>query len=79
MSQPAVFLDRDGTINEQMGYINHLSRFRLLPQAVPAIRSGRVVPIPGDTVLRPGPRVGEGLARLAQAIHREPGERQEFR
>jgi len=38
MSQPAVFLDRDGTINEQMGYINHLSRFRLLPQAIPAIR-----------------------------------------
>ena len=38
MSQPAVFLDRDGTINEQMGYINHLSRFKLLPQAVPAIR-----------------------------------------
>jgi len=38
MSQPAVFLDRDGTINEEMGYINHLSRFRLEPQAVPAIR-----------------------------------------
>lgn len=38
MKQPAVFLDRDGTINEEMGYINHLSRFRLLPQAVPAIR-----------------------------------------
>jgi D-glycero-D-manno-heptose 1,7-bisphosphate phosphatase len=37
MSQPAVFLDRDGTINEQMGYINHLSRFKLLDQAVPAI------------------------------------------
>ena len=36
--KPAVFLDRDGTINEQMGYINHLSRFKLLPQAVPAIR-----------------------------------------
>jgi hypothetical protein len=29
--RPAVFLDRDGTINEEMGYINHLSRFRLLP------------------------------------------------
>ena len=27
----AVFLDRDGTINEQMGYINHLDRFILLP------------------------------------------------
>ena len=35
---PAVFLDRDGTINEQMGYINHLSRFRLLPGVGQAIR-----------------------------------------
>lgn len=26
----AVFLDRDGTINEQMGYINHITRFQLL-------------------------------------------------
>ena len=38
MSQPAVFLDLDGTINEQMGYINHLSRFKLLDRAVAAIR-----------------------------------------
>ncbi len=38
MSHAAVFLDRDGTINEEMGYINHLSRFRLLPQTIPAIR-----------------------------------------
>jgi D-glycero-D-manno-heptose 1,7-bisphosphate phosphatase len=38
MSHPAVFLDRDGTINEEMGYINHLRRFHLLPQAVVAIR-----------------------------------------
>lgn len=45
-------------------------------KAVPAIRAGRVVPIPGNTVLRPGPRVGEGLARLAQAIHGNPTERQ---
>jgi D-glycero-D-manno-heptose 1,7-bisphosphate phosphatase len=29
--KPAVFLDRDGTINEEMGYINDLSRVRLLP------------------------------------------------
>jgi len=34
---PAVFLDRDGTINEEMGYINHLSRFRLLPGSAEAI------------------------------------------
>jgi D-glycero-D-manno-heptose 1,7-bisphosphate phosphatase len=38
MSHPAVFLDRDGTINEEMGYINHLSRFRLLSGVIPAIR-----------------------------------------
>ncbi|MCI5220398.1 MAG: HAD family hydrolase [Candidatus Electrothrix sp. LOE2] len=37
--QPAVFLDRDGTINEQMGYINHISRFILLPGAAQAIRT----------------------------------------
>ncbi len=36
--RPAVFLDRDGTINEQMGYINHLSRFHLLPGVARAIR-----------------------------------------
>lgn len=36
--RPAVFLDRDGTVNEQMGYINHISRFHLLPGAADAIR-----------------------------------------
>jgi D-glycero-D-manno-heptose 1,7-bisphosphate phosphatase len=38
MSTAAVFLDRDGTINEEMGYINHLSRLVLLPQAAAGIR-----------------------------------------
>jgi D-glycero-D-manno-heptose 1,7-bisphosphate phosphatase len=37
-THPAVFLDRDGTINEQMGYINHISRFVLLPGVGRAIR-----------------------------------------
>ena len=36
--RPAVFLDRDGTVNEQMGYINHISRFHLLPDAASAIK-----------------------------------------
>ncbi len=31
-------MDRDGTVNEQMGYINHLDRFMLLPGAGEAIR-----------------------------------------
>lgn len=34
----AVFLDRDGTISEEMGYMNHLTRFHLFPFAAPAIR-----------------------------------------
>jgi D-glycero-D-manno-heptose 1,7-bisphosphate phosphatase len=34
----AVFIDRDGTINEEMGYINHVQRFRLLPRIIEAIR-----------------------------------------
>ena len=40
-------------------------------QAVPAIRTGRVLAVPSNTILRPGPRVGEGLTRLARAIHPE--------
>lgn len=38
MKKPAVFIDRDGTINEQMGYINHVSRFVLLPGTAEGIR-----------------------------------------
>ena len=34
----AVFLDRDGTICEEMGYLNHISRFRMYPFAAAAIR-----------------------------------------
>jgi D-glycero-D-manno-heptose 1,7-bisphosphate phosphatase len=38
MGNRAVFLDRDGTINEEMGYMNHLERFVLLPHVGQAIR-----------------------------------------
>jgi len=38
MTRPAVFLDRDGTINEEVGYVNHVSRFILLPGAAEAVR-----------------------------------------
>ncbi len=38
MKRPAVFIDRDGTINEQMGYVNHVSRFVLLPGTAEGIR-----------------------------------------
>jgi D-glycero-D-manno-heptose 1,7-bisphosphate phosphatase len=38
MKKPAVFIDRDGTINEEMGYVNHVNRFRILPGVPQAIR-----------------------------------------
>ena len=34
----AVFIDRDGTLSEEVGYINHPERFRLFPYAGKAIR-----------------------------------------
>ncbi|HSB71941.1 MAG TPA: cobalamin-binding protein [Candidatus Methylomirabilis sp.] len=40
-------------------------------QSIPAVRSGRVLEVPSDTILRPGPRVVEGLEELARAIHPE--------
>ena len=39
MGRPAIFLDRDGTLSHEVGYVNHLSRFRLLPYAVEAVRA----------------------------------------
>ncbi len=68
--QPAVFLDRDGTINEQMGYINHISRFQLLPRAGKAIRLLNEVQVPVVVVSNQS-----GLARgyfpenLLHAVH----------
>jgi len=38
MTQRAVFIDRDGTLSEEVGYINHPSRFRLFPYAGAAIK-----------------------------------------
>ena len=34
----AVFLDRDGTICEEVGYLNHVSRFRMFPFVPAALR-----------------------------------------
>jgi len=37
----ALFLDRDGTVSEEVGYINHISRFRLFPWTAEAISRAR--------------------------------------
>jgi D-glycero-D-manno-heptose 1,7-bisphosphate phosphatase len=38
MKQPTVFIDRDGTISEEVGYVNHPSRFQLYDYSSAAIR-----------------------------------------
>jgi D-glycero-D-manno-heptose 1,7-bisphosphate phosphatase len=37
-SRGAVFLDRDGTVNEEVGYLRDLEKFKLIPGAATAIR-----------------------------------------
>ena len=36
--RPAVFLDRDGTLCEEVGYLNHVSRLRIFPFAAAAVQ-----------------------------------------
>ena len=38
MTNRAIFIDRDGTISEEVGYVNHLSRYRPFPFAAEAVR-----------------------------------------
>jgi D-glycero-D-manno-heptose 1,7-bisphosphate phosphatase len=42
----AIFLDRDGTILDEVGYLNHISRFRMLPGAAAAIRRLNLAGVP---------------------------------
>lgn len=39
MASPAIFLDRDGTVCREVGYINHPSRLELLPGSGEALRA----------------------------------------
>jgi D-glycero-D-manno-heptose 1,7-bisphosphate phosphatase len=36
--RPAIFMDRDGTLSHEVGYVNHVSRFRLYSWSVDAVR-----------------------------------------
>jgi D-glycero-D-manno-heptose 1,7-bisphosphate phosphatase len=38
VSRPAAFIDRDGTLTEEVGYVNHPKRLRLMPRSAEAIR-----------------------------------------
>ena len=38
MKRPALFMDRDGTVSEEVGYVNHVSRFRVFPYSAEAVK-----------------------------------------
>jgi iron complex transport system substrate-binding protein len=40
-------------------------------KSIPAVRDGRVYSYQSDTILRPGPRIGEGLREIARLVHPE--------
>lgn len=68
----AVFLDRDGTICEEMGYVNHVDRLQIFPYAAAAIRRLNEREIPVIVVTNQS-----GIARnifpesLVQQVHKK--------
>ena len=46
----AAFIDRDGTLTEEVGYVNHVRRLRLLPRSAEAIRRLNAASIPAVVV-----------------------------
>ena len=72
MSVPAVFLDRDGTLIEESGYLDRLDRLRLFPWTVDAVRllnraGFKVIVITNQS------GIGRGLVDepFVEATHRE--------
>jgi D-glycero-D-manno-heptose 1,7-bisphosphate phosphatase len=47
VSRPAVFIDRDGTLTEEVGYVNHPGRLRLLSRSAAAVRRLNAAGVPG--------------------------------
>lgn len=72
MSRRAIFMDRDGTICEEVGYVNHLSRSRLLPNSLEAIRLVNRAGFLAIVVTNQS-GVARGLfgEDLVQAVHRQ--------
>jgi D-glycero-D-manno-heptose 1,7-bisphosphate phosphatase len=68
----AVFLDRDGTISEELGYVNHIDRFELFPWTAAAIRRLNQASIPVVLVTnQAGAAMGYFPETLLPEIHRK--------
>ncbi len=68
--RPAVFLDRDGTVCEEVGYVNHLDRLRLFPWTAEAIRKLNLAGVPVVVVTNQS-GVGQGYfpEELVNQVH----------
>jgi len=66
----AVFLDRDGTISEEVGYLNDVSHFRMFPFTADAIRRLNDAKLPVIVITNQS-GVGRGFfpESLVQTIH----------
>lgn len=76
--RPAVFLDRDGTISEEVGYVNHIDRLQIFPWTAEAIRKLNHAGLPAVVVTNQS-GVGRGyfpeelVHRTHERIARELG------
>jgi D-glycero-D-manno-heptose 1,7-bisphosphate phosphatase len=68
----AVFIDRDGTLTEEVGYVNHPSRLRLLPRSAAAIRRLNEADIAAVVVTnQAGIARGYFSEEVMQAVHEQ--------
>ncbi|MBI4464288.1 MAG: HAD family hydrolase [Acidobacteria bacterium] len=67
----AVFFDRDGTLNEEVGYVNHPDRFQIFPFAAQAVREAKEAGLLAIVVSNQS-GVARGLfsESLVQKLHR---------
>jgi D-glycero-D-manno-heptose 1,7-bisphosphate phosphatase len=72
LDRAAVFVDRDGCLTEEVGYVNHVSRIRLLPRTADAIRRLNGAGVPAVMVTnQAGIARGYFTEALMHAAHAE--------
>lgn len=72
MGEVAVFIDRDGTLFKEVGYINHLSRVELLPRSAEAVRNLNEAGLKAVVVTnQAGVARGYFPESLVEAVHRK--------
>lgn len=77
--KPAVFLDRDGTVIEQVDYLSKPEQVKLIPGAAEAIRSLRLVGfacvlVTNQSAIGQGLLTVEGLGEIHDEMHRQLAE-----